>query len=218
MNMFDKTKQKWGNSAYVMWVFAVGVMMLIIGIVLFIEDTMSSLQGIQQLETVYGIDPVNIPAAYYAVALAPQIAQIAFMMLFVSDTKKNRWALIVLLIAFAIDFLADVQDRSASWLFSASGVNMDARVGVAAVLSLIFFTAGSELFISTGLGLVLALYQSAHRQYNLMFGRKQKGTQPQPYEPLPSHNNNGRGRDNAGQPRVGRNSDLQMQIDQLTLE
>lgn len=219
-NMFDKTRQKWAGSPYVIWVFTVGLMLLLIGIVLFVEDMMSSLQGIQQLEVVYNIDPVNIQITYFAIALSSQVAQIAFMFLFLIDTKKNRWSLGIVAFFFIIDLISDVQDRSGSWLFSPSGINLDSRTGVATLLSLVFFTVGSELFISTGFGLAISLFQPANEQLGKLFSLRRK---KRPASTSASSNRGGHssGIDlehllveseypDAGRPRSGRNSNMRV--------
>lgn len=221
-NMFDQTRQKWGDSAYVIWVFTVGAVLLLIGIVLFVEDMMSSLQGIQQLEAVYNIDPVNMEITYYAIALSAQVAQVAFMFLFLIDTRKNRWALGVVAFFFIIDLVSDIQDRSGSWLFSTNGIHLDARTGVATMMSLVFFTIGSELFISTGLGLALALYKPFRKQLKILFARDRTGQQGQPKNQPPVSSSPGRNKGNqrpaqpvlpaypdAGMPRPGRNSEIE---------
>lgn len=165
-DMFSQAHQKWGNTTYVLWVFGVSILLFLIGIVTQIEDTISSLEGLRLLEQTYQITPAKHEITYYALSIAPQVAQIAFFFLFVLDTKKNWWAGLIAAAAFLIDFALDVQFRSSAWLFSPSGIHVDTRVTVAAVLSFIFFTIGSEVFISIGFGMVINLWKPAAAQFD----------------------------------------------------
>lgn len=122
-------------------------MAVIIGINLFIEDTSTSYYGLQKIEELYGVRASIYPITYLSMSITPQIGQILFYYIFLSDMKKNRWALFVALGMFAVDFVADVYWRSHG------NITLSANTGAASSLTFFFFTIGAELFISVGFGI-----------------------------------------------------------------
>lgn len=163
-NFFDAVANKFKSSPFVIWIHILSWLMLAVGVLHFYEDTLSSLNGIQQLENVFGIKPVNLNIIYWTLSISPQLAQMVFFYGFL--IYKKQWSLGVAAWFFLMDFAADVQDRSAGHLFAMDDtINLDIKTLVAAGFTLNFYTIGSELFISFGIGLILATFMHAIIQY-----------------------------------------------------
>lgn len=157
------------GSPFVIWVVFLTVVMFVIGILFFVEDTISSRNGIAQLEAVFGVKPVNFYATYWALSIAPQVAQVVLFYLYLTDNRKNRWALGVAAVFFILDFASDLQDRSGGrFLPLTGGINLDASTAVAAGFTLLFFSVGSELFVSVSVGLFLVLFADSITQYAIL--------------------------------------------------
>lgn len=143
--------------------------MFLIGVNFFIEDVESSRNGIAQLEAVFGVKPVNYSITYISLSIAPQVAQVVLIYLYLTDPKKNWWALAVAGLFFALDFVSDLQDRSGGHFIPASGgINFDKYTAVAAGFTLLAYTIGSELFISVSIGLFLVLLADSIKQYAIL--------------------------------------------------
>jgi hypothetical protein len=169
-NLFDEVGNKLKGSPFVIWICLLCVAMFIIGGIHFGEDTTSSRLGIALLELVFHIKPVNMPIAYWTISLTPQIGQTVLSYMFFLDRKKNKWALGLALIFFLIDFISDLQDRSANhFLPPGGGINIDSTTIMAALFTIVFFTVGSELFLSVSTGLFLVLFRDAIKQAAILY-------------------------------------------------
>lgn len=158
-NLFEQTASKVKGNKIVILLFAASLAMLLIGVNHFREDTLSSLYGVQMLETLFGLRPAIYPITYWTMSIAPQVAQVVFMYLYMTNTKKNVWALFAVIVAFGVDFLADVHYRSDNQLFE----NPESFMA-ASILTIAYFTIGSELFVTVGFGIVTELFGPAIRQ------------------------------------------------------
>lgn len=152
-DLFALASRRIKDSYLAIWVFVASVAMLVIGANHFIEDTLSSRYGLAQLELVFGIIPVSYPLTYWTESLAPQIGQIVFGYMFLTDSKKNRWAGLLFILFLGIDFFADSWYRSNQQLFASPE---QAFASIAITLG--YFTIGSELFITVGFGMVAELF------------------------------------------------------------
>lgn len=151
-NVFENAAQKVKNSRIVIWVFIASFAMLLIGANHFWEDTLSSYYGIKMLEESYGLKPTTYDLTYWTMSFAPQIAQVVLAYIYMSNPRKNRWALLGVIVALFFDFFADTWYRSDSAMFNSVGTAV-----ISILLTFIYFTIGSELFITIGLGLTLEL-------------------------------------------------------------
>lgn len=157
------------GSPFVLWVICLTAVMFLVGLDFFLEDTVSSRNGIEQIEQVFGVKPVNFPITYLALSIAPQVGQVVLFYLYLTDTRKNRWALLVAGLFFMIDFISDLQDRSnGHFLPLTGGVNLDVQTAVSAGFTLLAYTVGSELFLSVSVGLFLVLVADGITQYALL--------------------------------------------------
>lgn len=157
------------GSPFVIWIIFLTMVMFAIGILFFIEDTISSRNGIAQLETVFGVKPVNFEITYWALSISPQVAQVVLFYLYLTDKEKNKWALFVAFIFLTLDFVSDLQDRSdGRFMPLTGGVNLDAATAVAGGFTLLFYTIGSELFVSVSIGLFLVLIADGITQYAIV--------------------------------------------------
>jgi hypothetical protein len=167
-NVFEQIRSKWHNSPYIIYIFILALFIVISGLVLFFEDGKSSRDGFEQLEHVFGVEFGNWGITYWVIGFIPQVAQIFFMYLFLMDTKKNRWALGVVAMFFTIDFISDVQDRSGRQLFPVNGTTTSVpAIMIASAYTITFITIGSELFISAGIGVLLAIWPHALAQFGI---------------------------------------------------
>ncbi len=170
-NVFEQIRKKWESSPYILYIFLLTVFIVLAGVVLFAEDGKSSREGFEQLEHVFGVKFGNWPITYWVIGFVPQVAQVFFLFFYMMDTKKNKWALAVVALFLVIDFISDVQDRSGNQLFPVDGTEANLpAVLVAAGYTITFITIGSELFLSAGIGVLLAIWSPARAQF-----RKQRG-------------------------------------------
>lgn len=153
-NLFEKVRQ-WKSGPFVIWVFILSIAAFAIGIVLFREDTITSRLGYEALEVHYGFQPRVYPITYWAMSLAPQIAQIMFAYVWLTDPRKHWWALPVVIGFFILDFISDVYHTTGNLPAATE------RAGVGMSLTFIFFNIGSELFITWGIGLFLTTLPEA---------------------------------------------------------
>ena len=179
-NLFDDTANKIKGSPFVIWVCMLLVVMFVIGIICFVEDTISSRNGIEALEQVFGIKPTNLPIAYFAVSLIPQVGQAVLSYMYLMDRKKNWWALPLTVFFFSIDFVFDVQDRSNQQFIPltrtimADGtlspvVSFGGATIVASAFTLTAYTLGSELFLSVSIGMFLSLVKDGIKQAAILY-------------------------------------------------
>jgi len=158
-NVFADVAQHIRQNKVVILFFLASLTMLLIGINHFYEDTLSSLYGIQELETIFGINPASHSITYWSMSLAPQVAQVVFIYMFLVNPRKNRWALVIAIAALLMDFVADAWYRSNGQFLSNPGAFL-----AACSLTLVYFTVGSEMFVTVGLGLTLELLGPAVSQ------------------------------------------------------
>lgn len=166
-NLFQSLSKNIRGSSFVVWITILAFFAMFIGLVHFVEDTYSSYLGIGHLERVFGLKPTNYQITYFTMSIAPQVGQIIFAYMWLSDRKKNWWAGLIAVGFFAVDFVADLQDRSNGLLFPSDGTTMQEHldaVVLSALLTFGYFTIGSELFITAGAGLILELFNDAVEQ------------------------------------------------------
>jgi len=157
------------GSPFVIWIVLLTMVMFLIGINFFLEDVESSRNGIAQLEAVFGVKPVNYSITYISLSIAPQVGQIVLFYLYLTDTRKNKWALAAAGVFFALDFISDLQDRSnGHFLPMTGGINMDMQTAVSAGFTLMAYTVSSEMFISVSIGIFLVLFADSITQYAVM--------------------------------------------------
>lgn len=154
-----------------LYLFVLGVVAFIIGAVLSVEDAVSSYRGLQMLETTFGVNVVSYDVVLYVMAITPWVGQIVFFGLWSLDTSR-KWALITAIVWFVLDFISDVQYRSAAQLFplDGSGINPQSwdTILVSAGMTFLFFTVGAELFITAATAITVALFADAISEYARM--------------------------------------------------
>lgn len=153
-NLFKKVED-WATGPFIVWVFFAACFMWGIGANHFVEDTYSSFLGLQEVERIYGLIPATWELTYWTMSFAPQIGQIIFGYVYLADTKNNRWALAVTAGLFIMDFAADVYHRSNGQ------IDWDARTAWAGGLTLVYFTFGSEVFLTVSTGVILTTFPKA---------------------------------------------------------
>lgn len=167
-NLWQTIQSEVRGGPMVLSIFISGLAAFILSLVLSFEDFMSSLAGLYSLQEVFGIQAVSFPFVLYFMAAAPQIGQIVFLALWSLDTSR-KWALVAGIFWFLLDFIADVQFRSADTLFPlGGGVNANTTVLISAIITFIYFTVGAELFMVAGSAIVLTLYADARRELGVL--------------------------------------------------
>ena len=152
-----------------LYLFIMGVIAFFVGIVMTWEDFVSSLAGLRLLQTVFGVQPVSSDWVIYVMAITPWVGQVVFFGLWSLDTSR-KWALAVSLGWFLLDFVSDVQHRSAGqFLPIGGGVNLTSSVGISAVMTFIYFTVGAELFTTAAFALTTTLFSPAARAAGRMW-------------------------------------------------
>lgn len=150
-DLYQAAVDKYKGSPSIIILFVLSFIMLILGCNHFIEDTYSSKIGLENLEKAYNLNVQIFSWSYWTMSLAPQIASMVFSYLYLADTRK-KWALWVALGSQGMDFFADSWYRSNGQLFQTWQV-----AGVSTLITFIYFSIGSEFFISVGGGLVIKM-------------------------------------------------------------
>ena len=165
-NLWTTLQQEVRGGPLALYLFIMAVFAFIIGCILSIEDFMSSYYGLQMLEQAFGIQASTWSWVLVVMAATPWVGQIIFFGLWTLDTSR-RWAFVAATIWFSLDFISDVQMRSAGTFIplDGSGIQYDSTVIVASLLTFLFFTVGAELFITAGTAMILALFGDAVREY-----------------------------------------------------
>jgi hypothetical protein len=158
-NLWDTVRDKARGPA-ALTLFVVGCILFVFSVVLSYEDATSSLRGLQLLESTFGVTPVANQWVLYVMALTPQVAQVAFLSIWTFDTRKWWW-LVAAIVAFAIDFIFDVQLRSSNTLFTPGGVGVTPTAGVGAMITLLFFSPGAEIMMTASTVLIISLFPQA---------------------------------------------------------
>lgn len=150
-DIYQSTLNKYKGSPSAVILFIAAFLMFVIGMNHFIEDTNSSKLGLEGIERAYQLNVQIFQWSYWTMSLAPQIASIVFMYMYLSDTSKKGY--LGLSAGFQIiDFMADSWYRSNGNLFHNAGATV-----ISGILTFIYFSVGSEFFIATGGGLLLKL-------------------------------------------------------------
>ena len=158
-NIFEQASEKIKNSSIVLWVFLASVAMLLIGINHFWEDTYSTYMGMHQIAKTFDVIVASYETTYWTMAISFQVGTVVFTYLFLVNTQ-TRWPLGAGLFCFGVDFFFDAWYRSNEMLFSSPS-----HFIAAVLLTFTFFTVGSELFVTVGLGMVLTLFAPAISQF-----------------------------------------------------
>lgn len=156
-NIFQKIGKKMDGVAFV--VFIIAALAIIIGLIGTVEDTTSSKIGLEKLMMHYDLELISYEFVALAIALAPQVGQVLFGYVYLAD-MNNRWALWAAFGFFSIDFISDLYHRTAGEIAA------DERTLVAALFTLLYFTIGSEMFVTFGFGVFMEVSEDAAAQFN----------------------------------------------------
>jgi hypothetical protein len=167
-NLWRTIREKITEGGGALWSWIIGMMMLMAGLVMMVEDFASTRAGLVLIQETYGVVVVATPGALFWMSVMPWIGQIGFLMIWSLD-MTSRWRKAGLGLAvffFLMDFVSDVQFRSANtFLVPGEGANWNAQVAVSSLLTLIFFTIGSEVFTTAGFALAMTLFEPAITEF-----------------------------------------------------
>ena len=181
-NLFDKVRRKYDGAMSIV-AFLASITLLIIGCILFAEDTRTSYLGLQEIQAYYGLALSIWPITFWAESLVPQVGQIVFFYIFFTDMRRNWPAAAIAFLLLVIDFYADVYHRTMGTI--SISPDMIERTLVGGIFTLGFFTIGAELFISVGFGLAMTLMSPAIRNFKILVS-EQKGAISSGPSPRPS--------------------------------
>lgn len=186
-DIFESTSKKYRGSPAVVVLFILSVGMLLIGVNHFIEDTYSSKFGLEALQNAYQLNIQIFWWSYWTMSLAPQFASMVFFYMFLSDTTKKTY-LILSALAQLMDFFADSWYRSNGNLFDNFGV-----FTISALLTFVYYSIGSEFFLTVGGGLVLKLFAPALHTWKVAMDNIRKASRGDlaPSESFKSHQGEG---------------------------
>lgn len=142
------------------WVLILSILLLVIGANNFLEDTYSSFAGIQMIEKQMNMNPATWQFTYWAMSLFFQVIAVISFFIYLSDRKENWYWFWVAMASQVVDFMADVWYRSNEQLF----VSLP-NFALSLILTFVFFTAGSELAITVGFGLVATMFKDGFTQF-----------------------------------------------------
>jgi len=203
MNIFDEIKNWLSNSPVVILIFLACAAMLFIGTVHGIEDIMSTYYGIQTLQGQYNIRPVIFGITYGTTACSFSVGQIVLLYLYMADTKKNKRFMLGYFALFALDTAVDVYYRSNGFAFpNYSAGAIAGNIIFSFLITLVFYTIFSEVFLTMGFALTFQLIAPAIVQWERVIadvGRARKNARAQidawdkpktqsgiPFHPTPS--------------------------------
>jgi len=132
--------------------FLVGLTLLIVGLNHFAEDTLSSRYGIEWLERAFNIRVATYEFTYWTMSIANQVGQVVCGILWAFDTEKNSRYGGLAVFFFVVDLGSDVWYRS-----SELAIAQPATGGATAILTVLYFTLGSEFFIMLGFGICMSV-------------------------------------------------------------
>jgi hypothetical protein len=150
-DIYQSVYNKYKGSPSAVMLFVGAFIMFVIGINHFVEDTNSSKLGLESLERAYNLNVQIFEWSYWTMSIAPQIASIVFAYMWLSDTSKKGYGFLALGFQ-AMDFFADSWYRSNGNLFEDRGVTI-----ISGILTFVYFSIGSEFFMTVGGGLLLKL-------------------------------------------------------------
>lgn len=153
-DFYQNTVNKFKGSPSSVVLFIGALVMFVIGVNHFVEDTYSSYYGLLNLEARYNLNVQIFDWSYWTMSLAPQVASVVFFYLYLAD-KGRKW-LVLSAAAQLMDFFADAWYRGNGLLLENLGV-----FTISSALTFIYFSVGSEVFISVGGGLILKMLAPA---------------------------------------------------------
>lgn len=174
-NLWDTVAKEVRSSSLALFLFVIGFAAGVIGLVLSWEDFVSSYYGLISLQQAFGINAVSADWVLYVMAVAPWVGQVAFIGLWTLDMDR-KWALAVGIIWFLLDFVSDVQYRSAGTFIplESGDIQVNTVVVISAVMTFLYFTVGAELFVTASSALVVTLFPDAVREVAAIRARSKK--------------------------------------------
>lgn len=149
-NIMRDASDRVKNSGLVIPVTLVFALMFLVACALMYEDYSTSLLGYEALPT-HKANEWVIPL----VALLPQLGQVGFAYVFVTDTNK-KWAAAIMIVLWNIDVLTDVY-------YKAYGLNWF-WTGAATIETITIYSIGSEIMLATSIAMLVGLLPAFFKQ------------------------------------------------------
>lgn len=156
-NVFQNIGNQWKDSSFVIAVFTAALILLGAGLIFLVEDTYSTVAGIEMLSQSFGMQPVTWPVVIWAMGITPEMVQILMSYLALSDTANARKWVAIGVFFFIFDLVSDVQYRSAGQFvdMQTGAIDFGPATIAAIAFGIAYFTIGSNVFISISIGVVL---------------------------------------------------------------
>lgn len=207
-DIFESTARKYRGSPVQVFLFIAAFVMFVIGANHFVEDTVSSKIGLETLQTAYGLKVQIFQWTYWTMSIAPQVASIVFFYMFLSDTTRKGYFYLASISQLA-DFFADTWYRSDGKLFENGEVFI-----ISSVLTFVFFSIGSEFFLSVGSGLILKMAAPALQTWKMAWTNTIKASSGNYRHDGDQKPPNGKGGAGGGENHERRTSDVMSKIRQ----
>lgn len=150
-NSFQDLRDYFKSNPAVVAVALLGLSALIVGINHFAEDQISSYWGVQWLAEAWGLRPFSYPLTAFTMSVFPSIGQSLCIYLGIVDIRRYWWVVPLGIGFFVMDTAPDVWYRSNELLFNSWQQTLGSLY-----ITLVYFTIGSEGFMSVGLGVFMA--------------------------------------------------------------
>jgi hypothetical protein len=166
MNIFLKIKSLLTDGPIAILVFLASVAMLIIGIVHGLEDVLSTYYGIQLIQNLYNIRPVILGITYITTACSFSVGQIILLYVYLANTQDNKRIMIGYFALFVLDTVVDVYYRSNGFAFPSNAPGaIIGNISFSFMITLIFYTVFSEVFLTMGFALTFQMLAPAIIQW-----------------------------------------------------
>lgn len=166
-NVFQNYAKKWKNSHFVIIAYLATALLSGVGLAFLFEDAASTIGGIRMLQEAFNMKPVTWQAIIYLMGITPELVQIVFGYMTLSD-PENKWKWSSIAFAFfLLDIVSDVQYRSDGQFIDMKTGEIGTGPAVISALGfgIMYFTIASNLFVSVGLGMLLEIMPNAMKQF-----------------------------------------------------
>lgn len=153
-NVFDEVSEFF-SGRFIILVFVASVVFLLVGLNHFYEDLITTVSGLRNMDTTYGMQLALRDATRWSMSLFLSVGQVVFFYMYLSNTDRNFAFLLTVVGLILADSFFDIYARMSGQ------ITWDMRFVIAFVITTVFFTVGSELAVSFGWGVMTATFSDA---------------------------------------------------------
>lgn len=163
-NIFQKLSKSLEGSPIAAWVWALCVVILLVGINYFAEDMTSSRWGMTEVEEYFDIVAASWAATYWFGSIALQAITVVLFYIYLSDRNDHWWAFFVSIGVQLIDIIFDMWYRSNGHFFESWNKGI-----VTFLYTFLVTVVLSEGFLTFGFGASIALFPEGLKQFGVLF-------------------------------------------------